>query len=49
MPRRCRGIWGDVGIAPYGGAQGVLADNVSNQHKSTDRKDGYIDAENYAG
>ena len=52
MPRRCRGIWGDVGIAPYGGAQGVLADNadnIGNQHKPTDRKDGYIDAENYAG
>ncbi len=41
-----------VGIAPYGEAQGVFADNadnIGNQHKPTDRKDGYIDAENYAG
>ncbi len=38
MPRRCRGIRGDEGIAPYGEAQGVFADNadnIGNQHKST--------------
>ena len=29
MPRRCRGIRGDVGIAPYGGEQGVRSYNVS--------------------
>ena len=29
MPRRCRGIRGDVGIAPYGGEQGVRSQNVS--------------------
>ena len=27
MPRRCRGIRGDVGIAPYGRATGVWAYN----------------------
>ena len=38
MPWRCRGVRGDVGIAPYGEAQEVLvdnADNIGNQHKST--------------
>ena len=29
MPRRCRGIRGDVGIAPYGRATRVRSYNVS--------------------